>query len=86
MEKEQPDGNWIRPRPFVVPFDFDTIDQSLFHDVLFPPTEGISVAAAEYLIDAFRDAYSFEFVEYAHSGDRESAEIAKNLIRMVMDN
>ncbi|MBQ8041970.1 MAG: arginase family protein [Alphaproteobacteria bacterium] len=75
----------IDERPFVVSFDFDEIDPKLFHDVLVPAVGGISVDAAEYFIRAFDDAHSFEFVEYAPSGDRASAEIVKRLVGLVVD-
>ncbi|MBQ8728690.1 MAG: arginase family protein, partial [Alphaproteobacteria bacterium] len=70
---------------FVVSFVFDSIDPKLFHDVLVPAVGGISVDAAEYFIRAFDDAHSFEFVEYAPSGDRASAEIVKRLVGLVVD-
>ena len=75
----------IGDRPFVVSFDFDAIDPTIFHDVLVPAAGGISTDAAEYFIREFRDAYSFEFVEYAPSGDTASAEIVQKLVGMVLD-
>ncbi|MBD5389240.1 hypothetical protein HDR63_03220 [bacterium] len=75
----------IGARPFVVSFDFDAIDPTVFHDVLVPAAGGISMAAAEYLVNAFRDAYSFEFVEYAPSGDAASAAIVQKLVGMVVN-
>lgn len=72
--------NRINGRRFIVSFDFDAIDPILFRDVLVPEPDGISVTAAEYLLREFHDAYSFEFVEYAPSGDPESAEIVKTLV------
>lgn len=75
----------IDGRPFVVSFDFDAIDPQYFPDVLVPEPNGISVAAAELLTDAFKDAHGFEFVEYAPSGDKSSAAIVKKLISMATD-
>ena len=70
----------IGNRPFVLSFDFDSIDPKFFPDVLVPENNGLSVEAARYIINAFRDAYSFEFVEYAPNGDAESAAIAREFI------
>ncbi len=75
----------IGNRPFVVSFDFDAIDPQLFGDVLVPAAGGISVAAAEYFIDAFGDAHSIEFVEYAPSGDKNASNIVRQLIGRVID-
>lgn len=73
--------NRIGMRPFVVSFDFDAIDPASFRDVLVPENGGISVAAAEYLVRAFcDDAHSFEFVEYAPTGDVQSAQIVQTLV------
>ncbi len=73
----------IGARPFVVSFDFDAIDPKYFGDVLVPESGGISMDAAEYLTRAFRDAHSFEFVEYSPTGDSRSADIVKKLIQIV---
>ena len=73
----------INTRPFVVSFDFDAIDPTLFPDVLVPEPNGISLDAARYFISQFRDAYGFEFVEYAPSGNTQSAQIAHELISIV---
>lgn len=76
----------IGMRPYVVSFDFDAIDPKYFADVLVPAPDGISLSAAEYLIKSFAlDAHSFEFVEYAPSGDKDSHEIVKKLVAMAMD-
>ena len=75
----------IDARPFVVSFDFDAIDPKYFRDVLVPAENGISVAAGEYFVREFSDAYSFEFVEYAPSGDPQSAKIVKKLVGILMD-
>lgn len=73
-------------RPYVVSFDFDAIDPKYFKEVLVPAPDGISVAAAEYLISAFApDSHSFEFVEYAPSGDATSREIVLKLVSAAMD-
>ena len=76
----------IGNRPFVASFDFDVIDPKYFHDVLVPAGNGITVKAAEQIVHAFRDAISFEFVEYAPTGDKDSAEIAKKLIEIAMND
>lgn len=73
----------IGNRPFVVSLDFDVIDPKYFRDVLVPAGNGITVDAAARIVHAFQDALSFEFVEYAPSGDRSSAEIAKQLIEII---
>lgn len=73
----------IGDRPFVVSFDFDAIDPRYFTDVLVPEPQGISVDAAQYLTQAFRDAHSFEFVEYAPRGDKNTAELVKKLVGIV---
>ncbi len=72
----------IGNRPFVVSLDFDVIDPKYFRDVLVPAGFGITVDAAKYLVHAFRDAHSFEFVEYAPSGDPASAQIVHELIKL----
>jgi len=71
-------------RPFVVSFDFDAIDPMYFKDVLVPEPNGISMDAAMRLAREFADAYGFEFVEYAPSGDAASADAAKKLVSIVM--
>ena len=76
----------IGTRPFVVSFDFDAIDPTLFPDVLVPESNGISLDAARYFVSQFRDAYNFEFVEYAPTGDKMSANIAHELISMVAND
>ncbi len=75
----------IGDRPFVVSFDFDAIDPKYFRDVLVPAGGGITVEAAEYLIREFDDAHSFEFVEYAPSGDDASASIVKRLLNLIIE-
>ena len=76
----------IGTRPFVVSFDFDAIDPSIFRDVLVPEPNGISLDAARFLVSEFRDADGFEFVEYAPSGDTKSAQIAHELISIVAND
>ena len=76
----------IGARPFVVSFDFDVIDSKIFPDVLVPEPNGISLDAAKYFISQFRDAISFEFVEYAPSGDKRCAQIAKEMISIVAND
>ena len=74
----------IAGRPFVVSFDFDSIDPKYFPDVLVPEQNGLSLDSARTLVTAFRDAYNFEFVEYAPHGDQESAAIVHDLIKIAM--
>ncbi len=76
----------IGDRPFVLSFDFDAIDPKYFRDVLVPAGGGLSVDAAKYLISEFGDAISFEFVEYAPSGDAPSAQIVHDLIESVLSD
>lgn len=76
----------IGNRPVVVSVDFDVIDPKYFRDVLVPAGNGMSVDAVARILDAFRDAFSFEFVEYAPSGDVSSADIAKRLIEIVAND
>lgn len=75
----------IGTRPFIVSFDFDVIDPRYFRDVLVPAGGGININTAEHLVRAFHDAYSFEFVEYAPSGDHPSAQIVQNLIGILIN-
>ena len=70
-------------RPFVLSFDFDGIDPKYFPDVLVPENNGLSVDAAMYMVDAFKDAYGIEFVEYAPMGDAQSAAIVRDLITIM---
>ncbi len=75
----------INGHRFVVSFDFDAIDPQLFCDVLVPEPNGISIESAKHIIDSFSDAYSFEFVEYAPNGDKRSAQVARDLIDIVIN-
>ncbi len=70
----------IGNRPYILSFDFDSIDPKYFKDVLVPEPNGITSETAEFLLKSFSNALSFEFVEYAPSGDQSSAEIAHRLI------
>lgn len=72
----------IDGRPFVVSFDFDAIDPQYFKDVWVPEPGGISMYAARRLVREFSDAHSFEFVEYAPSGDDASAAAVHELVRI----
>lgn len=74
----------INNKPFVVSFDFDAIDPKYFHDVLVPAQNGLCVDSAKYFVNAFKDAHSFEFVEYAPTGDKQSAQIAHDLIEILV--
>lgn len=76
----------IGNRPFIVSFDFDAIDPKLFSDVMVPEPNGISFDAAKYFVTQFRDADGFEFVEYAPTGDKKSAQIAHDLISIVAND
>lgn len=76
----------IGNRPFVVSLDFDAMDPSVFKEVLVPATDGLSFQAVEFFTKAFKDAHSFEFVEYAPSGDKESAKIVNQLVGIVLNN
>lgn len=74
----------IGNRPYVVSFDLDAIDPKYFKDVWVPEPNGISVDTARTLTAAFADAHSFEFVEYASTGDKASADIVRELINIVL--
>lgn len=71
----------IGNRPYIVSFDFDAIDPKYFSDVWVPESGGISVEIAEYFTrELAPNAHSFEFVEYAPTGDTQSAQIVKTLV------
>lgn len=70
-------------RPFVVSFDFDAIDPQYFKDVLVPEPAGISMYAARRLTREFADAHSFEFVEYAPTGDAAAQAAVRELVGIV---
>lgn len=72
----------IDGRPFVVSFDFDAIDPQYFKDVWVPEPGGISMYAARRLTREFADAHSFEFVEYAPTGDENSANAVRELVEI----
>lgn len=75
----------INNRPFIVSFDFDALDPSIFEDVLVPEPNGISLESAKYFLDEFKNAQSFEFVEYAPKGNKNCEEIAKQLISISLE-
>lgn len=75
----------IAERPFVLSFDFDGIDPKYFADVWVPENNGLNIDAVTYMVDAFKDAYGIEFVEYAPNGDVESANIVRQLITIAMN-
>ena len=75
----------IANRPFVLSFDFDGIDPKYFPDVWVPENNGLGLDAVEYMVDAFKDAYGIEFVEYAPNGDTESVDIVRRLIKIAME-
>lgn len=71
----------IGNRPYIVSFDFDAIDPKYFSDVWVPENGGIAKDVAEYLTrELAPNAHSFEFVEYAPTGDTQSAQIVKTLV------
>ena len=77
----------IDARPYVISFDFDAIDPKYFKDVLVPAAGGITPDAAEFLLREFvHDAHSFEFVEYAPSGDKQSEDIVRNLVSIAVND
>lgn len=73
----------IGDKKFVVSFDFDGIDAKDFTDVWVPESNGISVEFARYFVNEFKDATSFEFVEYAVSGDKQSENIVRELVGII---
>lgn len=75
----------INNRPFVVSFDFDALDPTVFNEVLVPEPDGISLEAAKYFLNEFKNALSFEFVEYAPKGDKNCEEVAKQLISISLE-
>ena len=75
----------IGNKKFIVSFDFDGIDANDFKDVWVPEPNGISIENAKYFIQHFADADSFEFVEYAVSGDKADEKTAKELIQIIAD-
>lgn len=75
--------NRIGNKKFIVSFDFDGIDPKHFKDVWVPESNGLSIDCARDFVNEFKDAINFEFVEYAVSGDKESANNAKELIGIV---
>ena len=78
--------NRIGNRPYVVSFDFDAINPKYFHDVLVPATGGITPTIAANLLHAFNNAYSYEFVEYAPTGDVACKQIVSDLIGIVLSH
>lgn len=75
--------NRIGNKKFVVSVDFDGLDPKYFSDVLVPEPNGLSLDTVKYIIQSFSNAISFEFVEYACLGDKNSADTVKNLISLV---
>jgi len=73
----------IGNKKFIVSVDFDGIDPKYFSDVLVPEPDGLSVDIVAHFVNAFKDALNFEFVEYAPSGDKQSADIVKKLIDII---
>ncbi len=75
----------IGKHPYVVSFDFDAIDPTIFSDVWVPEPNGLSLDAVKYFLSAFSDADSFEFVEYAPTGDYKSSQIVHELISIIVN-
>ena len=73
----------IGNKKFIVSFDFDGIDPKHFKDVWVPESNGLSIDCAHDFVNEFKDALNFEFVEYAVSGDKQSADNAQELISIV---
>ena len=76
--------NRIGNKKFIVSFDFDGIDPQFFKDVWVPEKDGLSLDCARDFVNEFSDAINFEFVEYAVSGDKQSADVARELISIVV--
>ena len=74
----------IGNRPYIVSFDFDAINPEYFSDVLVPESGGLTVEMAQTLLKSFQDAYSFEFVEYSPTGDKNCETIVKDLIDILL--
>nr|MBQ0091631.1 arginase family protein [Candidatus Enterousia merdequi] len=74
----------IGNKKFVVSFDFDGIDAQYFKDVWVPENKGLSLDFARAFVKEFSDALNFEFVEWAVSGDEQSAKVAEELIGMIV--
>ena len=75
--------NRIGNKKFIVSFDFDGIDLKFFKDVWVPEPNGLSIDCACDFVNEFKDALNFEFVEYAVSGDKQSADVVQELIQIV---
>ncbi len=75
--------NRIGNKKFIVSLDFDGIDPKFFKDVWVPEPNGLSIDCARDFVNEFKDAINFEFVEYAVSGDKESADAVQELIGIV---
>ena len=78
--------NRIGNKKFIVSFDFDGIDPKFFKDVWVPEPNGLSIDCTRDFVDEFKDAINFEFVEYAVSGDKASANAVQELIEIVAKN
>lgn len=75
----------IGNKKFVVSLDFDGIDEQYFKDVWVPESNGLSLDFARDFVNEFsRDAIGFEFVEWAVSGDKQSENVANELISIVV--
>ena len=70
----------IANKPFMISFDFDALDPSIFEDVLVPEPNGISLDAAKYFLESFKNAIGIEFVEYAPNQSEKSEELVKELV------
>ncbi len=76
----------IGDKKFIVSFDFDGIDPKFFKDVWVPEPNGLSIDCARDFVQEFKDAINFEFVEYAVSNDKESADAVQELVGIVAKN
>ncbi len=75
----------IGNKKFVVSLDFDGIDEKYFTDVWVPESNGLSLDFAKYFVEQFSDAINFEFVEWAVSGDKQSADVVRELVGIVVN-
>lgn len=77
--------NRIGNKKFIVSFDFDGLDEKYFHDVWVPEPNGLSLDFARAFVKEFSDAINFEFVEYAVSGDKDSENVVRELIGILLE-
>ncbi|MBR5903931.1 MAG: arginase family protein [Alphaproteobacteria bacterium] len=75
----------IGNKKFIISFDFDGLDPKYFKDVWVPESNGLSLDFARAFLNEFSDAIGFEFVEYAVSGDKDSENIVRELIGILLE-